>query len=171
MITQDRLKEEVYYDPATGIFTWRKTRSGRSNRTAGRVQRGRKGDDYVNICIDYKRYPAHRLAWVYMTGEPWPEIIDHANGDGTDNRWDNLRACDSTLNSANRRVLSGKKLPKGVSLRSSDCPREKKFRATICREGQRKHLGYFYTAEEAAIAYQNAARAAFGKFASWTRGE
>jgi len=39
------------------------------------------------------------------------------------------------------------------------------FRAYITRDGRQRHLGYFKTPEEAAIAYNGAARIVFGEFA------
>lgn len=45
---------------------------------------------YRSIDIEGSKYLAHRLAWLYMTGE-WPEyLIRHKNEKNDDNSWDNL---------------------------------------------------------------------------------
>lgn len=53
------------------------------------------------VCIDGKRYYAHRLIWIYMTGED-PIHIDHIDRDATNNRWSNLRRSDPSSNAVNK---------------------------------------------------------------------
>ena len=68
-----------------------------SNKNAGTTVKA----EYLLIRINYIGYLAHRLAWVYMTGE-WPTTqIDHINHSGSDNRWINLRDVSSSENSRN----------------------------------------------------------------------
>jgi hypothetical protein len=77
MIDAAHLRDILHYDPETGIFTWRRVlySSGRpKDRPAGRPSRR-----YSQITIRYRRYLAHRLAFLYMTGE-WPPSgleVDH----------------------------------------------------------------------------------------------
>ena len=85
-ITEARLKERLHYDPDTGIFTWLKM--SRQPKRLGSVAGGRC-DGYIQIYLDGLIYRAHRLAWLYMTGE-WPVgYLDHKNGVRDDNRWCN----------------------------------------------------------------------------------
>ena len=86
------------------------------------------------------------------------EQIDHINHNTLDNRRGNLRKCTATQNSINRRKRIGYK---GVSSVRN------KWRATIgsVRKNERRHLGYFPTAEEAARAYDSAATEMYGEFA------
>ena len=45
------------------------------------------------------------MAWLYMAGA-WPSgVIDHMNGDPSDNRWSNLRDVTQAENNANRRKV------------------------------------------------------------------
>jgi hypothetical protein len=96
-----------------------------------------------------------------VTGE-WPTgLIDHQNGDGTDNRWANLRLATSSLNAANSRRRSDNTSGfKGVSR----C-RGARWRASIQLNGKFKHLGHFDTPEEAHAVYCAAAANYFGEFA------
>jgi len=88
-------------------------------------------------------------------------VVDHANGDGLDNRRANLRAATAAENSWNRRGGAGRSGYKGVSLSRE----RRKWRAAIFVKGRRHHLGYFSDAREAARAYDAAAREHYGQFA------
>lgn len=99
-LTQKLLKEYLHYNPDTGIFTWRVDRRGKAKagKFAGCLDNG-----YLRIRLFGKLYKAHRLAWLYMTGE-WPkDQIDHEDGDGLNNRWKNLRGATNGVNSKNQK--------------------------------------------------------------------
>lgn len=162
MITQARLKELLHYDPDTGVFT-RLGIAGRngSTRSVGSVAGSvSKSTGYVRITVDYQEYLAHRLAWLYMTGE-WPDLkIDHKNTVKTDNRWLNLRKATDTQNAANRKAKATSATGlKGVT------PESGKWRAEIKVGGKSKRLGLYSTPELAAKAYADAASKIHGEFA------
>lgn len=105
-LTQCQLKQLLHYDPDTGVFTWVVDLGpGRPNAgdVAGREQVKKSSKKYRDICIRGKRYYAHRLAYLYMTGENPANEIDHINGNGVDNRWCNLRSVTTLENSQNTR--------------------------------------------------------------------
>src|SRR5690349_3748218 len=98
------LREWINYDPATGIFTWAKSGRGLciKGNVAGCVSHGLK--KYWKIRFKDKQYFAHRLAWLWMTGE-WPaEQMDHIDGNSLNNRWSNLRAATSHQNCRNAKL-------------------------------------------------------------------
>ena len=105
MITASHLRSALIYDPETGIFTWKYREdtsvqwNGRyAGTTAGCICKPHK---YLNIKIDGRRYPASRLAWLYMTGK-WPEnMVDHHDLDRGNNRWINLRDATRSQNGMN----------------------------------------------------------------------
>jgi len=96
-MNQAILKEMLSYDPETGVFTWLQ---GTSRSPTGSVAGGVSEQGYRRIRIFGKKYRAHRLAWLYMTGE-WPTVVDHKNGIRDDNRWVNLRKASVTDNTRN----------------------------------------------------------------------
>ena len=81
MLTQERLKQLLYYNPVTGIFTWRKNRTftALKNTEAGRIASD-KYTYYRIIYIDNKPYKAHRLAFLYVNGCFPKDQIDHIDG-------------------------------------------------------------------------------------------
>ena len=90
-LTAEELQKVLNYDPLTGIFVWQV--GPRKGAKAG--TKGVKG--YVQIVFQRERYYAHRLAWLYMTGE-WPkQHIDHLDGDPSNNRFQNLIYCRSNI--------------------------------------------------------------------------
>lgn len=119
-------------------------------------------DGYIVIGLDYALWLAHRLAWLYMTGSFPSGLLDHKNGDRSDNRWSNIREASRAQNSQNTRRKRGHSCGyKGVS-RSNKC---KRFRAVITVDGKQIRLGNFATPEQANKAYAEAARQHFGEFA------
>jgi len=168
MITQSYLKECLTYNPETGQFTWlERSRSHfktdrtwkmfntrDAGKTAGFKKTWEKSrTSYLVIGIDGKRYSAHRLAWLYIHGT-WPDNhIDHIDGDGMNNKLENLRDVTHRQNHMNRKTsLNNSSGIKGVSWDKD----AKKFRACIRINGKRKHLGFFTSLEAAAAARQAA---------------
>lgn len=88
--------------------------------------------------------------------------IDHINGDGLDNRKENLRVCTHQQNMQNQLLprINNKLGVKGVSLEKG----RKKFRATIFVKGNKIHLGYYNVLKDADIAYRTAEKKYFGDF-------
>lgn len=96
----------------------------------------------------------------FLTGY---ERTDHRNGNGLDNRRSNLRESTAGQNSQNRRQRRDNTSGfKGVSWYK----RASRWHAHIAvNGGNQQTLGYFATAEEAARAYDEAARELHGEFA------
>jgi hypothetical protein len=101
----------------------------------------------------------HRL----LMNAPEGMEVDHINGDGLDNRRCNLRVCTHEQNLANQRhQLRATYSPyKGVTW----CKRTKRWRAQIKAHQQHVNLGTFTNERDAAIAYNRAAREAWGEYA------
>lgn len=161
MVTQERLKELMDYNPETGEFV-RKVRRGRMGAVgslAGTVNR--KG--YVIIEIDGQPYTAHRLAWLFMTGEMPMDQVDHRDRNKQNNAWSNLREATNAQNHQNRvdPLKSNKSGFLGVCLHKT----AQKWVAQIKKDGRRIYLGLHETPEAAHAAYL-AAKAQLHTFAS-----
>ena len=157
-LTMTRLHERLHYDPDTGKFRWRVSVS--ANRKSGDEAGDQKKDSgYILIGIDGHRYRAHRLAWLYMTGE-WPEDqIDHRDNVRHHNWWSNLRLADNQKNQANsRRPKNNTSGFKGVYLYRG------RWRAKINPDRRQIHLGTFDDPSHAGAAYDRAAKQYFGEF-------
>jgi hypothetical protein len=162
-LTQQRLKEVLDYDPETGVFRWKERISIRImvGEVAGQI---RPSAGYWFIGIDGYAYRAHRLAWLYMTGEfPPPGVeIDHKDTDRTKNSWLNLRLATRSQNNANwkapRHNTSGLK---GVCFHKG----AQKWCAQIHKDRKRIYLGLFLSKEEAKAVHDAKAVELYGEFA------
>lgn len=80
MLTQEQLKEILFYCPTSGQFTWIKHNKYTNIKSRGIAGHTHPNTGYVSITIDRKFNAAHRLAWLYMTGSYPEHCIDHING-------------------------------------------------------------------------------------------
>jgi len=149
ILTQHELKTHLHYHPITGVFT----RLNAPQKKTGSVNKG----GYLQISIKCKLYYAHRLAWLYMTGE-WPKNqIDHINHEKLDNRITNLREVTNQENGRNQKPRKQSKSGAiGVSpyIREGRCDR---WQAQInSSNGTPVHLGFFIRKEDAVLARKKA---------------
>lgn len=156
-------------DPKTGLLFWRERspqmfRDGKNtaahtcakwnSKHAGReafTQTTSHGYKYGKILG--RGYYAHRIVWLLCTGE-WPEDqIDHINGDGSDNRIENLRPVSMSQNSKNKRTPEN-----NTSGHIGVCWRSKlnRWSAQISVNRRQKHLGLFEKLEDAIAARKTA---------------
>lgn len=143
------LKEWLSYDPATGEFRWLKKPSHRINVGALAGARMVGGTDYIQIMKSKQAYLAHRLAWVYMTGQLPPNMIDHINGIRHDNRWCNLRPADHAINQQNQRKARSNSQTGVLGVTCSG----RGYRAIVGANGRNHYSTTYTTIEEAAAAY------------------
>lgn len=94
-------------------------------------------------------------------------FTDHVNGNGLDNRRENLRPATQSQNLANSRMhLTHGKRPKSSKYRGVCWARDKgKWIANISKDGRVVHIGHFEDETEAARAFDQAARELHGEFA------
>jgi len=138
MITQERLKEVLDYNPETGIFTWSIALNGRV--PAGSVAGSSDKDGYIVIGIDGMVCLAHRLAILYMDGYLPENTVDHIDRVPWHNWRLNLR--EATQQCQNRNCGMRKDNLSGVKGVSWDAPHSK-WRAHIVVDCKMKNLGRF----------------------------
>lgn len=106
----------------------------------------------------WKKVSMHRAILNVAEGVP----VDHINGNGLDNRRENLRVCTLTQNMQNAPLRKDSTSGyKGVHW----FERRGKWVAYINFQGKRVHLGYHDKKEDAAGAYNEAAKKYHGEFA------
>lgn len=141
------------YYPETGIITWRENRSPgiKAGERAGTIN----SHGYDQICINGRAHLGHRLAWLLTHGY-WPAaMIDHIDGDRSNNRLSNLREATSAQNQANR----------GARKDSGTGRRGVRFQKHSGKWAAQIQIGSFNTAEEAHAAYLRMAEICYGEFA------
>jgi len=153
MITMDRLRAVLHYDPETGIFTWKQRLSNRVH--IGDIAGALDHDQYVIIGIDGVTYRAHRLAFLYMNGVMPSDCIDHINGEVGDNSWSNLREAGDGINQENKRRPQSSSSTGLLGV----VPKRGRFAAYIGVKKKSFYLGTFDTPEEAHERYLQEKRA------------
>ena len=134
-----------------GILIWKRPTSNRvrPGQVAGRWNKG-----YRVVNIDGHSYGIHRIVWALSNGmDPGDLEIDHKNGNPSDNRPCNLRACTRQQNTLNVKMRSDNTSgARGVSFDPSSI--KNPWRAYI----RSKRLGRFPSREAAMDALLKAVR-------------
>lgn len=145
-LTAERVRQAFDYATEAGLLTWRigggKRRIG---QLAGGIHSNGRGKHYLQVVLDAKFYLAHRLAWLHVYGR-WPrDEIDHLDGNGLNNKLNNLREVPRGQNAKNARLpITNTSGFIGVSKSG------RKWRAHVSINDQHKYLGTFTDKSDAA---------------------
>lgn len=145
------LKDMFRYDPETGNLIRTKTTS--PNAVKDNVVGYDDGRGYLRVNIDKKCHYVHRIIWELCNGEIPPGLmIDHINGNGLDNRLENLRLVDASHNGRNKKnYLNTESGIFGVQRTP-----ENKWKARIKVRGKQIHIGHYDNLQEAIEARKEA---------------
>lgn len=143
-------------------FLVRKKHTSFHGARAGDVVKYVNPEGYIELSAMGKQYKAHRICWLLMFGH-WPHgLIDHIDGDKTNNRRENLRDVSNQINQQNRGRLPSSNTSGilGVSWSKRDNLWRARGKDPVTL--RQVSLGCFkdkYAAGEAALAYRRNAYA------------
>ena len=154
-----------WYNPKTGLLTWKVSRSNRIKvgQVAGSIQTNHKGKpyecQYLHVRVDGKFFYVHHIAVEIMTGKPPRKQVDHRDGNGLNNKWSNLRNATHSQNMGNRGRNRSRKhnLPKGIGWH----PRDQAYTVRVAG----KFVKQCKSLNAARTAYKAASEKYFGEFA------
>jgi hypothetical protein len=122
-IDPEAVRSEFTYIPETGdlvrdVSIWNSKKGIKGAKPGqARIHYSGTGKAYLRLGFAAKHIYAHRIIWVWMTGEQ-PQTIDHIDGNGLNNKWDNLRSVTQAENVRNaRKHTSTKSGMTGVTFR------------------------------------------------------
>lgn len=153
-LTADQVRSLFNYDALTGDFSWKTL--PRNSKSKKLIVGIKESLGYLRVKILGKKYTLHRVIWLWVYGS-WPdEEVDHVNGIRDDNRLDNLRQSNRTMNNQNRHYAhSNNKLGlMGVYWNKQSSL----YRASIQVNNHKIHLGSFRDPHQAHEAYLDAKR-------------
>lgn len=165
MVSVEVVRTLLDYDPDIGHLIWRKRLNRNFNsKYAGTIAgaKHRSGAIQIQLTTDLiqRLFWAHRIAWAHFHGY-WPlGLIDHRDGNPTNNCIQNLRLADGSQNGANKRELRG-----AIALRGVYQWKDGRYAAQIKCQGKWEWLGLYEDALDAARAYDSAAVRLHGEFA------
>lgn len=160
-LSHDNLISSIDYNEITGVFVWKKKVETDGHKIAWNKKYAGKeagtvglymGKKYRSIQINGIPYLAHRLAWFYKN-KAWPDKVDHEDGNGLNNSYENLRNTTMQGNQRNRRMSKNNKSGiTGVCWSKT----HKRWLSSIKIDRQPQHLGVYEDKFEAICARKSA---------------
>lgn len=141
------------YDSVTGLITARQDYGPKNNKKAKGDVCGFLHQGYLVVNVNNKRFYLHRVCWFLHFGT-WPtSVLDHINGNPTDNRISNLREVTQSVNCRGYKSVS-----KNSSSKYRGVTKVKnRWRAQLNVPNSNTHIGYFSSEVEAALAFNRRA--------------
>lgn len=144
------------FDYADGHLLHR--RKKHCSQRAGTIAGSQKRSGYRDVRFVGRVWKEHRLVFLWHFG--WlPDVVDHVDGNKSNNRIENLRACSKSQNGMNRHSHSSATGRRNVYKKKSG------FQVAVGVAGKRLYIGTYASIEAADAAAHEARRQHFGEFA------
>lgn len=146
------MDEYFKYDSLTGVITWKKSPSYQIK--IGMIAGNTNNLGYIRIILKGIEYKAHRIAWcLYYKTIDSSMVIDHIDGNPSNNKLENLRLVTQDINMKNAKLRKDNTSGlSGVSWNNS----YNKWHSYIKVDRKRKHLGIYVDLFEAICARKSA---------------
>lgn len=144
--------EELHsiFEYKDGVLYYKDDRG--SNKTKGKAAGVFDGKGYVLVSINKRLYKAHRIIFKMIHGFD-PDVIDHVDGNKSNNAIENLRNATKAQNGWNCKTKTENASGvKGVHW----CNEKNKWIAKLRIDGARKYIGSFLCIDEAKSAIEQA---------------
>lgn len=135
------LRDKLEYNHETGLLKWKVFVGPGQKEYAGLPT---KKKPYGQVMFKRKSYGTHRIAWYLYYGKMPMGMVDHINGDPTDNRICNLREVTARQNQCNRSNHR-----KGKIAYANWSNKSKKYKSELSFKNKTIYLGLFNCAEDA----------------------
>lgn len=157
-ITQDLALE--YFEYSNGALYWKK-KPGRGTAVGSRAGTVCKSNNRRSIRLFGIRDLEYRVIFLMHYGY-FPEMVDHIDGDVTNNKIENLRASSRTTNQHNAKLSSRNTSGvKNVSWNSHS----KRWQVIVCYNRKQKNYGEYEDLELAELVAIEARNKVHGEFA------
>lgn len=102
-MNKELIEEYLQYDSESGLLFWIKKPSKQCRMKIGDTAGSKNASGYITLTLKGEQYQAHRVAYLLEYGELKDEgyVIDHINGNRSDNRKENLREVTYSENAKN----------------------------------------------------------------------
>ena len=150
----------IRYEPETGLMYWKinVSRYMKAGKLLGYVDKA----GYRKVKFLGTNYAQHRLAWfLHYKTDPKLMLIDHIDGNKSNNKITNLRLVNHSQNRVNTGIRSNNKTGVvGVSF----CKKSNRYRARVDLNGERIYQKYFDSFQAASDARNAVASEVFGEY-------
>jgi len=153
-VPQEHFQERLEYAEDIGRLIWKNGQC--RGKPVGAVIKNKAGNEYRYFTLGYKGVNynlfEHCVVWLLARGE-WPEEIDHLDGDGLNNKLENLRNVTRSENNRNHRLSKNNKTTgvTGVRFYDKKSPLWQAYSYNTA-EGKQIQLGNYKTLFDAVCA-------------------
>lgn len=156
-------QEEAHrlFEYRDGVLYW-KERPKNSRKPKGDMEAGTKsGHGYKKLTVNQKRFYVHQVVFLMQHGYI-PEVVDHIDGNTNNNKIENLRASNKSLNACNSKQNSKNTSGHRNVVWSVAC---QKWQVKVQLQKRGLHLGVFEDFDLACLVADEARRLYHGTYA------